>query len=232
MTIKDLDKATFTGIRACVFDAYGTLLDVNAAARHCRGALGDRWEELAALWRSKQLEYTWLRSLMGRYADFRQVTGEALDYALERHRIADPALRATLMDLYRRLDAYADAGATLSALRGRGLRTAILSNGSPDMLADAVGGAGLTPLLDEVLSVDGLGIYKPHPSVYQLACDRLDVPPEAVLFVSANGWDAAGAAAFGFRVAWLNRAGLPRERLPAGPAAEVDSLSALVPLVG
>ena len=221
----------FTGIRGCVFDAYGTLLDVNAAARRCRDDLGDRWEELAAVWRAKQLEYTWLRSLMGRYADFRQVTGEALDYALERYGLTDPTLRDKLMDLYMRLDAYADAEATLTALRGRGLRTAILSNGSPDMLDAAVDSARLKPLLDEVLSVDALGVYKPHPSVYQLACDRLGLPADAILFVSANGWDAGGAAAFGFQVVWLNRAGLPRERLPAGPKAVVDSLSALPPLV-
>ncbi|MBP2294671.1 haloacid dehalogenase type II [Azospirillum rugosum] len=219
------------GIRACVFDAYGTLLDVNAAARGCRDGLGDRWEELAALWRAKQLEYTWLRSLMGRYADFWQVTGEALDYAMERQGLADPALRGRLMDLYRRLDAYPDAVATLSALRARGLRTAILSNGSPSMLAEAVDSARLTPLLDDVLSVDGLRVYKPHPSVYQLACDRYGLPPEAILFVSANGWDAGGAAAFGFRVAWLNRAGLPAERLPVAPAAVVGSLSAVLSLV-
>lgn len=221
----------FAGIRGCVFDAYGTLLEVNAAARGCRDQLGDRWEELSALWRAKQLEYTWLRSLMGRYADFWQVTGEALDYAFERFGLDDPALRARLMDLYRRLDAYGDAKATLAGLRGRGLATAILSNGSPAMLADAVEGARLAPLLDAVLSVDALGVYKPHPSVYQLACDRLGLAAEEILFVSANGWDAGGAAAFGFRVAWLNRAGLPIERLPAGPTAIVDSLSALPPLV-
>lgn len=221
----------FTGIRGCVFDAYGTLLDVNAAARRCRGDLGDRWEDVAAVWRAKQLEYTWLRSLMGRYADFWQVTGDALDYALERFGISDPALRNRLMELYRRLDAYGDAEATLTALRGRGLRTAILSNGSPDMLDAAVDSARLKPLLDEVLSVDALRVYKPHPSVYQLACDRLNLPAEAILFVSANGWDAGGAAAFGFQVAWLNRAGLPQERLPAGPKAVVNSLSALPTLV-
>ncbi|WP_448205093.1 haloacid dehalogenase type II [Azospirillum sp. sgz302134] len=223
--------SAFAGVRGCVFDAYGTLLDVNAAARSCRADLGERWEELAALWRAKQLEYTWLRSLMGRYADFWQVTGEALDYALERHGLSDPALRSRLIELYLRLEAYSDAEATLAGLRGRGLRTAILSNGSPTMLSAAVDHARLAPLLDEVLSVDSLGVYKPHPSVYQFACDRLGLPAGEILFVSANGWDAGGAAAFGFRVAWLNRAGLPDERLPAGPAAVVDSLSALLPLV-
>ena len=221
----------FDGIRACVFDAYGTLLDVNSAARRCGDALGGAWEALAATWRSKQLEYTWLRSLMGDYADFERVTGDALDHALEWHGIAGAGLRDRLMALYRQLDAYEDAVACLATLRARGLPTAILSNGSPAMLEAAVSGAGLAPHLDAVLSVDPLGIYKPHPSVYRLACDRFGVAPGEILFVSANGWDAGGAARFGFRVAWLNRAGLPAERLGAAPAAVVDSLSAVPALL-
>ncbi|HYD70997.1 haloacid dehalogenase type II [Azospirillum sp.] len=220
------------GIRACVFDAYGTLLDVTAAARHCRADLGDSADALAAVWRAKQLEYTWVRTLMGAYADFWQVTGEALDYALDLHGRTDPALRAKLMELYFRLDAFPDAGPALEALRGRGLRTAILSNGSPPMLAGAVDSAKLRPLLDHVLSVDPLRLYKPHPSVYQLACDRLDLKPAEILFVSSNGWDAAGAGAFGFKVAWLNRAGSPPDRLPAEPTITITGLADLPALLG
>lgn len=231
MTTAATTEHDFDGIRACVFDAYGTLLDVNSAARRCEDALGGGWETLAATWRAKQLEYTWLRSLMGDYADFERVTGDALDYALERHGVIGEGLRDRLMALYRQLDAYGDAAACLGTLRGRGLNTAILSNGSPAMLDAAVAGAGLAPHLDAVLSVDPLRVYKPHPSVYQLACDRFGVMPEAILFVSANGWDAGGAARFGFRVAWLNRAGFPAERLPAAPAAVVGSLSAIPDLL-
>lgn len=219
------------GIRACVFDAYGTLFDVDAAARHCAAELGDRWEALSAVWRTKQLEYTWLRSLMGVYADFRQVTGDGLDYALSVHGIDDAGLRARLMGLYDRLDAYADAATTLDGLRAKGLTTAILSNGSPAMLDAAVDHAGLRERLDAVLSVDPLRVYKPHPSVYQLACDRLAVGKDSILFVSANGWDGCGAAQFGFRVARLNRRGLPAERLPAQPDVEVKALAELVFLV-
>ncbi|MGQ9371827.1 haloacid dehalogenase type II [Azospirillum sp. A39] len=221
----------FSAPRAVVFDAYGTLLDVAAAARRCRSALGDTADPLAATWRTKQLEYTWLRSLMGDYADFWQVTGDALDYAMAAHGLGDTALRGRLMDLYLHLDAYPDAQPTLRALRGAGLRTAILSNGSPDMLDAATGSAGLRPLLDAVLSVDPLRVYKPHPDVYRLACDALSLPAAEIVFVSANGWDAAGAAAFGFGVVWLNRAGAPRERLPAGPRAEAGSLAEVPPLL-
>lgn len=224
-------KRPFQGVRACVFDAYGTLFDVDAAARHCAADLGGRWEALSALWRTKQLEYTWLRSLMGRYADFRTVTADGLDYALASHGIADAALRERLMGLYDRLDAYPDAAATLEALRTAGLSTAILSNGSPAMLDAAVEHAGLRDRLDAVLSVDDVGVYKPHPSVYRLACDRLGVAKEEVLFVSANGWDGCGAAEFGFRVARLNRRGLPPERLPSQPQAEIAALADLPALL-
>jgi 2-haloacid dehalogenase len=219
-------------IDACVFDAYGTLFDVHSAAARHRAALGDKAEALSALWRQKQLEYTWLRSLMGTHADFAQVTAEALDYALGQLGLADPTLRDRLLDLYRRLDAFPEVPGTLEALRQAGFRTAILSNGSPDMLRAAVESAGIGPLLDDVLSVEAVGVYKPHPSVYRLAVDRLGVDAARICFLSSNGWDAAGAARFGFRVVWINRYGQPRERLPAGPEAEISDLSALPPLLG
>jgi 2-haloacid dehalogenase len=222
----------FRGARAAVFDAYGTLLDVASAAEREQGALGERWQPLAETWRAKQLQYTWLRSLMGRHADFGQVTGDALDFALESLRIDDPPLRARLMTLYERLDAYPDARPALEGLRRAGLRTAILSNGAPRMLATAVESAGLAPLLDAVLSVEEVGVYKPSPAVYRLAPDRLHVRPEEILFVSSNGWDAAGARAAGLRVAWCNRAGQPGERIPERPDAEVRTLAELPALVG
>ena len=164
------------GIRACVFDAYGTLFDVASAAQRCADALGDAAPRLAALWRDKQLQYTWLRAVQGRHADFWQVTGDALDFALESLGMADPGLRERLMQLYLTLDAYPDVPEVLRQLRGAGLATAILSNGSPAMLAAAIAHAGLGDLLDHVLSVEEVGVYKPHPRVYQLAVDRLAVP--------------------------------------------------------
>lgn len=218
-------------VRAVVFDAYGTLLDWASAAERSRDALGERWRELAELWRTKQLQYTWLRSLQGRYADFWQVTCDALDFALAALRIEDPALRTRLLDLYRRIDAYPDARGTLERLRARGRSTAILSNGTRRMLDEAAASAGLSPLLDAVLSVDEVGTYKPHPSVYRLASDRLRLAPDEILFVSANGWDAFSAKAFGLRVAWCNRAGQPAERLPSEPDAEVRSLAEVAGLL-
>lgn len=224
---------SLTGIKACVFDAYGTLFDVAAAARRCSDALGGRVDELAALWRTKQLEYTWLRSLMGSpYRDFWGVTGDALDYALDRMGIADEALRGRLMDLYLNLDAYPDAKDTLARLKEAGFATAILSNGSAGMLSAAVTTAGLCKLLDKVLTVDEVDIYKPDPRVYDLACDHLGVEAGEVCFLSANGWDVAGAAYFGFQCVWVNRAGAPRERLPGAPKAQIRELAELPALLG
>jgi 2-haloacid dehalogenase len=215
------------GVRAVVFDAYGTLFDVASAARAEEPALGPKAGPLAQLWRSKQLEYTWLRSLMGRHADFRAITADALDYALEALAVDDPPLRDRLLALYERLGAYPDARATLEGLRARGLRLAILSNGEPRMLSTAASTAGLADLLDAVLSVEDVGVFKPHPRVYTLAVDRLGVAAHEILFVSSNGWDAAGAKAFGFRVAWCNRAGQPAERLDLPPDLTIRSLDEL-----
>jgi 2-haloacid dehalogenase len=219
------------GVRAAVFDAYGTLFDVASAARAEEGALGDKAGPLAHLWRAKQLEYTWLRSLMGRHADFRAVTADALDYALEALAIGDAALRERLLALYERLGAYPEARLALERLRAHGLRLAILSNGEPGMLATAASSAGLSDLLEAVLSVEDVGVYKPHPRVYTLAVDRLGLAAHDILFVSANGWDAAGAKAFGLTVAWCNRAGQPRERLGLEPDAVIRSLDELPALV-
>ena len=224
--------AEIEGIKACVFDAYGTLFDFNAAAAHCRDDLGDNADKLSEIWRGKQLQYTWLRSLMDDYAPFWQVTGDALDYAFAALGLDDPALRAKLMQLYMNLDAYPDAKPMLERLKAGGMNTAILSNGSPEMLAAAVTNAGLGDLLDDSLTVDGLGIYKPHPSVYQLAVDRFGVAPREICFQSSNAWDAVGAAHFGFRVVWINRFGQAREVLPAQPDREVGSLADLPPLLG
>ncbi|MEQ9200069.1 MAG: haloacid dehalogenase type II, partial [Rhodospirillales bacterium] len=207
--------------------------DVTAAARRCRDDLGGKADLVAQVWRTKQLEYTWLRSLMGRYADFWQVTGDGLDFALEMAEIDNPALRERLMQLYLELDAYPEVPDVLRRLKAAGLKTAVLSNGSPDMLNAAVQNAGLSDLLDGVLSVDDLRIYKPHPDVYQLAINDLGITaPAKVAFMSSNAWDAAGAATFGFRVNWVNRFGQKRERLPDGPENELKDLTELPAILG
>lgn len=215
-----------------MFDAYGTVFDVTSAAARCQEVLGERAEALSALWRTKQLQYTWLRSLMGVHADFWQVTGDALDAALEALDIADPALRVRLMECYLTLDAYGDVAPAIERLKRAGLRTVILSNGSPTMLASAVDTAALGRHFDAVLSIEEVGVYKPHRAVYQLASDRVGAAPATIAFVSANGWDAHGAAVFGFRSLWLNRTGQPAERLPGVIAEEITSLSALPRLLG
>ncbi|MCP5150066.1 MAG: haloacid dehalogenase type II [Ectothiorhodospiraceae bacterium] len=219
------------GIRCCVFDAYGTLFDVHSAVGRHRARLGEQADRVSELWRRKQLEYTWLRSLMDRFEDFWVVTGHALDHAMETCGVDDAALREDLMQAYLGLDCYPEVPAMLARLRELGMRTAILSNGSQTMLDAAVASAGLGDAFDAVLSVDALGIFKPHPSVYQLALDRLGVEAGEVCFQSSNAWDVAGAATFGFNVVWINRFGQARERLPGEPAAELRSLEGLPGLV-
>jgi len=227
-----MTDTTLTSIKACVFDAYGTLFDVHAPVGRLAGRLGEKAGPLSDMWRLKQLQYTWLRSLMGAHADFWQVTGEALDFAMAAHGVADAALRDELMALYRRLDAYEDAAPALEALKARGLKTAILSNGNPDMLQAAVTSAGLGNLLDATYSIEDVGIYKPDPKVYAMASEGLGVMPREICFVSANGWDAAGAAFFGFQVTWLNRFAQPPENLPGAPAAVITGLGELPGLIG
>jgi 2-haloacid dehalogenase len=220
-------SAPLSGVRACVFDAYGTLFDFASAAASCADVLGDKAARLTALWRDKQLAYSWLRAVQGRHADFWQVTGEALDFALEALEIADPALRERLMAVYLRLAPFPEIGDMLRRLRDGGMRMAILSNGSPAMLAPLVENAGIGSLLDAAISVEEAGVYKPHPSVYQLAVDRLGVPAGDIAFLSSNGWDAYAASAFGMRAIWCNRYAQPKERLPGDPEREIRSLAEL-----
>jgi 2-haloacid dehalogenase len=220
-----------TGIRACVFDAYGTIFDFASAAARCTEIPEDKRAALTNLWRDKQLQYTWLRSLQGRYADFWQVTGEALDFTLDSLGIATPALHARLMDLYLTLSAFPEVPDTLRRLKEAGFVTAILSNGSPAMLDAAVRGAGLQNLLDAVLSADAVQVFKTHPRVYDYALQQLGVGAEQVSFQSANAWDAHAASAYGMRVVWCNRYGQRRERLPGTPDHEVKSLAELPALL-
>ena len=222
----------FDGIRACVFDAYGTLFDVHSAVARHRDRLGQSAERLSALWRQKQLEYTWLRSLMGRHADFAQVTADSLDYAFSVFAINDSVLRDELLAAYEELDCYPEVAGVLGELRSKGLQTAILSNGSAAMLEAATRTAGIRDLLDAVFSVEEVGIYKPDPSVYQLSVDRLGVPADAIAFQSSNAWDIAGAASFGYRTVWINRFKQQPERLPAHADVVLANLAGLPPLLG
>jgi 2-haloacid dehalogenase len=219
-------------VQACVFDAYGTLFDVFSVADGVRQAVGDKADTVTAMWRQKQLEYTWLRSLMGAHVDFWQVTRDGLDFALDAAGHNDPSTADALMPLYLSLATYPEVVPLLTTLKKSGMARAILSNGAPEMLNAAVGSAGLDGLLDAVLSIEDAGIYKPAPVVYQLAVDRLKVPAENICFMSSNAWDVAGAAHFGFNVIWVNRFGQVRERLPGAPLAELSSLEPLPALLG
>jgi 2-haloacid dehalogenase len=226
-----MTRARMSGIRACVFDAYGTLFDVHSAVARLRERVGEQADRLSQLWRAKQLEYSWLRALMGRHADFWQVTGDALDDALARTGV-DRAVREPLMQAYLALDAYPEVPDVLRRLRAGGLETAILSNGEPRMLEAAARSAKIDGLLDAVLSVEEVGIFKPHPKVYQLAVDRLEMRPDQIAFQSSNAWDVHGAATFGLRAVWINRLGMPPERLPGAAEHELRDLSALPELLG
>lgn len=220
-------------ITTCVFDAYGTLFDVAAAARQASEQpggekLAEHWPKLASDWRDKQLQYSWLRAITGDHTDFWQVTQDGLDWALEAQGLqGDAQLRETLLSLYWQLQAYPEVPEMLTVLKNKGFNTAILSNGSPDMLNGAVQSAGVAEVLDAVLSVESVGIFKPASQVYDMVLQRFGVAKQHVLFVSSNGWDAGSAAAYGFKTAWVNRAGLPMDRLPGKPGITLPDLTTI-----
>ena len=220
-------------ITTAVFDAYGTLFDVSAAARTAaaepnRAALAACWQKLATDWRLKQLQYTWLRAVADAHTDFWDVTQNGLDWALENNGLhGDAELRERLLQLYWELAAYAEVPAMLKSLKSAGLNTAILSNGSPKMLDGAVQSAGIGDLLDDVLSVEDVQVFKPHKSVYDLVTNRFQCAPSEVLFVSSNGWDAAAASSYGFYTTWVNRAGEPMDRLPWTPQQVLSDLTTI-----
>ena len=213
-----------------VFDAYGTLFDVNAAISRHRAAAGPDADRFSEIWRTKQLEYTWTHTLAGRYVDFWTLTEQALDYTFKRVPSVDRRLRDRLLDAYRALDAFPDARQMLANLRRRGERTAILSNGSPAMLATAVEAAGMNGQFDAVLSVDAVKMYKPRPEVYALVTAGFKVKPPDVIFVSSNRWDVMGANAFGFHTVWVNRGRASDEYMDQPPAAVVPDLAGLLTL--
>lgn len=213
-----------------VFDGYGTLFDVHAAVRKHADAVGPEGQLLSALWRAKQLEYSWLLTMMGRYRDFWSLTEEALDYAFARVPQANPATRTELLDAYWSCEVHPDVPEVMKQLKMRGAKIAILSNGTPKMLEAACRSAGIDDSIDEIISADEVRVYKPDPRVYDLVTTRFRVFPEAVSFQSSNRWDAAGATAFGFRSVWVNRNGLPEEYNDFRPAAVLPSLEGLLAL--
>ncbi|CUJ87314.1 (S)-2-haloacid dehalogenase [Shimia thalassica] len=225
-------------ITTCIFDAYGTLFDVAAAAREAaaepeRERFAEHWPKVAEHWRLKQLQYTWLRAITGAHTDFWEVTQNGLDWALEANGLdGDADLRERLLQLYWELTAYPEVPAMLATLKAQGMNTAILSNGSPDMLNGAVDSAGIGDVLDDVLSVEDVGIFKPADQVYELVTRRFNCARDEVLFVSSNGWDAAGATGYGFTTAWVNRAGEPVDRLPWVPKTILTDLTSIPDLTG
>jgi 2-haloacid dehalogenase len=212
---------------AYVFDAYGTLFDVHAAVRRHASVIGPQGPALSQLWRAKQLEYSWVRSLMGAYRDFWQLTEEALDFALASMPDVDRSVRATLLDAYFKLDCYPEVPGVLKALKARGAKVAILSNGSPAMLESAVRNAALDEIIDDIFSVDALRVFKTAPEVYDLVTTSYRAYPEAISFQSSNRWDIAGAAKFGFRPVWINRNQMPDEYQDLAPSLILPSLSGL-----
>jgi 2-haloacid dehalogenase len=216
--------------RAYVFDAYGTLFDVHAAIARHRAEAGPDAERFSEIWRTKQLEYTWTLTLAGRYVDFWTLTERALDYTFSRVASVDRGLRSKLLDAYFKLDAFPDARNAVAALKARNLNTAILSNGSPPMLDAAVAASGMATLFDAVLSVDAVRVYKPRREVYALVGDRFGIRPQEAVFVSSNRWDVMGAASFGFRTVWVNRARLPDEYADYPPLHVISDLTALISL--
>ena len=213
-----------------VFDAYGTLFDVHAAVRRHAHEVGPEGELLSTLWRAKQLEYSWMLTMMGRYRDFWSLTEEALDYAFARVPAANRASRAHLLDSYWSCDVYPDVPEVVKQLKMRGAKLVILSNGTQAMLRAACRSAEIEDEFDDILSVDDIKVYKPDPRVYDMVATRYRVFPEAVSFQSSNRWDAAGATAFGFRSVWINRTALPEEYKDFRPAAVLPGLSGLLAL--
>ena len=218
-------------IEACIFDAYGTLFDINAACRELSKEVGDSWEQLASLWRLRQVEYTWLRNSMDQYIDFWQITSDALDYAMETLDIENIELREGLLNLYLKLEAYPEVKGLLTKLKQRDLKTGILSNGSMKMLDSAVDNANIRDVLDVILSVEECEIYKPSSKVYDLVKTKMHINKENVLFFSSNAWDMHAASNYGFKTIWVNRFNAKLERLPGKPIEIVNSLEKIDEIV-
>ena len=217
-------------IKAIIFDAYGTLFDVNSAAEKCKEKLGDKWEGFANYWRTTQLEYTWLRSLMRRHKDFWQITEDSLDKSMNFYKI-DNSLRSELLNLYKVLSPFTEVRDTLKKVKQSNYKLAILSNGTPDLLNELVVSNQLKDIFDDIFSVEEAGIFKPDSKVYDLPINKYNIEKNEVLFLSANTWDVSGAGNYGYNTVWVNRNNNIFDKLDFEPNQQISNLSELLDLI-
>ncbi len=217
-------------IKAIIFDAYGTLFDVNSAAEKCKDKVGDKWEGFANHWRTTQLEYTWLRSLMKRHKDFWQITEDSLDKSIKAFNI-DPSMKNELLNLYKVLSTFKEVPETLKTLKGKNFKLAILSNGTPSLLNELVKSNDLDDLFDDLFSIEEVGIYKPDSKVYDLPIRKYKIEKDEVAFLSANTWDVSGGGNYGFNSIWVNRNNSIFDKLDYKPQHEIKNLSELTKLI-
>ena len=217
-------------IKAIIFDAYGTLFDVNSAAEKCKDKIGDKWEPFANFWRTTQLEYTWLRSLMGRHKDFWQITEDSLDKSMKTFKI-DSAMRDELLSLYKVLSPFKEVPETLKILKEKKYKLAILSNGTPALLNELVNSNNLDNLFDNIFSIEQVGIYKPDSKVYDMPIKKYNIKKNEVAFLSANTWDVSGGGNYGYQAIWLNRNNNIFDNLDFKPKNEIKNLSELIKLI-
>tara|TARA_B100000963_G_scaffold161910_1_gene140802 strand:- start:1732 stop:2394 length:663 start_codon:yes stop_codon:yes gene_type:complete len=217
-------------IKAIIFDAYGTLFNVNSAAEKCKDKIGDKWEPFANFWRTTQLEYTWLRSLMKRHKDFWQITEDSLDKSIITFNI-DPKMKNELLDLYKMLSPFQEVPETLKLLKEKNFKLAILSNGTPSLLNELVKNNNLNNFFDDLFSIEEVGIYKPHPKVYDLPIEKYKIKKNEVAFLSANTWDVSGAGNYGYQSIWVNRNSNVFDYLDYKPNNQIKNLSELINLI-
>ena len=216
-------------IKVCAFDAYGTCFDINSAAQNLAKEIGKDWLSFSTTWRTVQLEYTWLRSLMKKHEDFWRVTEDSLDFAMESHKI-DKKFRSKLLELYKKLNSYPELVTCLKNLKEKNVKTCILSNGSPSLLNELTAHAKVQDLFDDLISIEEVGIYKPHPKVYELVTKKFDCKPDEVCFLSSNTWDVVGGGIFGYQSIWVDRFGKTFDKLGYQPKFKIKDLSELIKL--
>ena len=217
-------------VKAIIFDAYGTLFDVNSAAEKCKDKIGDKWENFATFWRTTQLEYTWLRSLMKRHKDFWQITEDSLDKSMRAFSI-DPSMKNELLNLYKVLSPFKEVPETLKKLKERNFKLAILSNGTPSLLDELVKSNNLDKLFDDIFSIEEVGIYKPDSRVYDLPIKKYKIKNSEVMFLSANTWDVSGGGNYGYQSIWVNRNNNIFDNLDFNPSNQIKDLTELVNLI-
>ena len=217
-------------IKAIIFDAYGTLFDVNSAAEKCKGKIGDKWEGFANYWRTTQLEYTWLRSLMNRHKDFWKITEDSLDKSMKFFKI-DNSMRNDLLDLYKVLSPFSEVKETLNKLKKKDFKLAILSNGTPSLLENLVKNNNLENIFDDIFSIEEVGIFKPDSKVYELPVNKYNIKKDEILFLSANTWDVSGGGNYGYNSVWVNRNKNVFDNLDYQPLDEIHDLSELLEII-